>query len=147
MAAMLCAVKLEGLHHITCITGDAPANVEFYAGVLGLRLVKKTVNQDDPTVYHLFYGDDDGSPGLDLTFFEYPGASRGRAGAGMVHRIMWRVASEATLDYWAERIGDTERVDGALRFRDPEGLEHELMVYDGDDRPLTAAAPDVPEEH
>ena len=86
-------MKLEGLHHITAITGDAPRNVDFYAGTLGLRMVKKTVNQDDPTVYHLFYGDEHGSPGADLTFFEYPGAVRGRAGAGMVHRIVWRVAS------------------------------------------------------
>ena len=84
-------MKLEGIHHITAITGDAPANVEFYVGVLGLRLVKKTVNQDDPTVYHLFYADEQGSPGADLTFFEYPGAARGEAGAGMVHRIAWRV--------------------------------------------------------
>src|SRR4051794_41600001 len=84
-------MKLEGIHHITAITGDAPGNVEFYGGTLGLRLVKKTVNQDDPTVYHLFYADEDGSPGADLTFFEYPGARRGSAGAGMVHRIVWRV--------------------------------------------------------
>ena len=87
------AMKLEGVHHVTAITGDAPNNVEFYAGVLGLRVVKKTVNQDDPTVYHLFYADEKGSAGSDITFFEYPGASRGRAGAGMVHLIAWRVAS------------------------------------------------------
>ena len=75
-------MKLEGIHHITAITGDAPANVEFYTGLLGLRMVKRTVNQDDPTVYHLFYGDEDGSPGMDLTFFEYPGAApAGRAQA------------------------------------------------------------------
>jgi glyoxalase family protein len=144
-------MPLEGLHHITAITGDAPRNVEFYAGVLGLRLVKKTVNQDDPTVYHLFYGDDEGSPGLDLTFFEYPGVPRGRAGAGMVHRIVWRVASEDTLAFWEERLGaagaPVQRIDGVLRFRDPEGLEHELAVYTGDDAPLTASAPDVPEPH
>ena len=140
-------MRLEGLHHVTCITGDAPRNVEFYAGVLGLRLVKKTVNQDDPTVYHLFYGDDDGSPGLDLTFFEYPRVSPGRAGAGMVHRIVWRVAADAALDYWEDRLDDTERVDGGLRFRDPEGLEHELRAYSGPDRPLTAAAPEIPPEH
>ena len=73
-------MKLEGIHHITAITGDAVGNVEFYAGVLGLRMIKKTVNQDDPTVYHLFYGDEHGSPGMDLTFFEYPGAAQGRAG-------------------------------------------------------------------
>src|SRR4051794_41907870 len=83
-------MKLEGIHHITAITGDAPRNVDFYARVLGLRMVKKSVNQDDPTVYHLFYGDEEGAPGNDITFFEYPGARQGRAGAGMIHRIVWR---------------------------------------------------------
>ena len=73
-------MRFEGIHHITCITGDAPGNVDFYARVLGLRLVKKTVNQDDPTVYHLFYADEKGSPGADLTFFEYPGAAPGATG-------------------------------------------------------------------
>jgi len=144
-------MELHGVHHITAITGDAPANVEFYVGVLGLRMVKKTVNQDDPTVYHLFYADEAGSPGADLTFFEYPGAARGLAGAGMVHRIVWRVGSAATLDFWHERLvaagGDPARTDGGLRFADPEGLEHELTVYDGPDAPLTADAPDVPREH
>ena len=86
-------MKLEGIHHITAITENAQRNVDFYAGVLGLRLVKKTVNQDNPTVYHLFFADEAGDPGSDLTFFEYPGAPLGRAGAGMVHRIVWRVAS------------------------------------------------------
>ena len=84
-------MKLEGIHHVTAITGDAPRNLDFYTRVFGLRLVKKTVNQDDPTVYHLFYADEHGSPGADLTFFEYPRAAPGRAGAGMVHRIGWRV--------------------------------------------------------
>ncbi len=69
-------MKLEGIHHITAITGDAQRNLDFYARVMGLRLVKKTVNQDDPSVYHLFYADEEGSPGADLTFFEYPGAPR-----------------------------------------------------------------------
>ena len=77
---------IEGIHHITLITGDAPRNVDFYARVLGLRLVKQTVNQDDPSVYHLFYSDEHGSPGADITFFEYPGAAPGRAGAGMTRR-------------------------------------------------------------
>src|SRR5438093_936021 len=90
-------MKLEGIHHITAITADAPGNVEFYVGVLGLRMVKKSVNQDDRTVYHLFYGDEQGSPGADLTFFEYPGTPRGEAGAGMVHGICWRVACEQAL--------------------------------------------------
>ena len=86
-------MELEGIHHVTCITGDAPANVGFYRERLGLRMVKKTVNQDDPTVYHLFYADDRGSAGSDITFFEYPGARRGRAGDGMVHRVVLRVGS------------------------------------------------------
>ena len=90
-------MRLEGAHHITCITGDAPQNVEFYVGVMGLRLVKKSVNQDDPTVYHLFYADDRGSAGSDITFFEYPCAPRGRAGDGMVHRIVFRVGAEESL--------------------------------------------------
>src|SRR4051812_40840681 len=140
-------MPLEGLHHITAITGDAPGNVEFYAGVLGLRLVKKSVNQDDPTVYHLFYGDDEGSPGLDLTFFEYPGAAPGSAGPGMIHRLEWRVGSASALDFWEQRVPGAERVDGRVRFRDPEGLEHELLVYEGPDRPLVAHAPDIPPEH
>ena len=80
-------MKLEGIHHVTAITGDAPRNVDYYTGVLGLRLVKKSVNQDDPTVYHLFYADEQGTPGADITFFEYPGAAPGRAGAGMIHTI------------------------------------------------------------
>ncbi len=88
-------MKLEGVHHITAITGDAQKNVDFYAGVMGLRLVKKTVNQDDPTVYHLFFADEKGDAGSDLTFFEYPGAPAGtrrrrddphRRLAGRLHR-------------------------------------------------------------
>jgi len=97
-------MRLEGIHHVTAITGDAPGNVDFYVRVLGLRLVKKTVNQDDPTVYHLFYADERGSAGADITFFEYPGARRGRAGAGMVHRVVFRVGSEEALDSWADRL-------------------------------------------
>src|SRR3712207_9291221 len=97
-------MRLEGIHHVTSITADAPRNVDFYARVLGLRLVKKTVNQDDPTVYHLFYADERGSAGADITFFEYPGATRGKAGAGMIHTIVWRVASESALDFWEARL-------------------------------------------
>ena len=90
-------MKLLGIHHITAITGDAPRNVDFYTRVLGLRMTAKTVNQDDPSVYHLFYGDELARPGADLTFFEYPHAIPGRPGAGMVHRIVWRVASPESL--------------------------------------------------
>ena len=144
-------MKLEGIHHITCITGDAPRNVDFYARVMGLRLVKKTVNQDDPTIYHLFYGDEEGAPGHDLTFFEYPGAQPGKAGAGMVHRLIHRVGSAEALDFWEERLGAeevaTRRENGSLVFADPEGLEHELSVFQVPDPPLIAHAAEVPDEH
>jgi glyoxalase family protein len=144
-------MKLEGIHHITAITADAPRNVEFYVGVLGLRLVKKSVNQDDPTVYHLFYGDEDGSPGADLTFFEYPSAVRGRAGAGMVHRIVWRVASAETITFWHERLQahgvNVQRTGEELLFSDPEGLQHELSVSHSSDPPLRARSPQIPSEH
>ncbi|HST56026.1 MAG TPA: VOC family protein, partial [Solirubrobacteraceae bacterium] len=143
-------MKLEGIHHISAITADAVGNVEFYTGVLGLRMVKQTVNQDDPRVYHLFYGDEHGSPGADLTFFEYPGAAPGQAGAGMVHRIAWRVGSAAALDFWAERLGEHEvpstRADSGLLFSDPEGLHHELSVVAVPDQPLVAATPGIPAE-
>jgi len=138
-------MQLEGLHHVTCITGDAAQNVDFYTRVLGLRLVKKTVNQDDPTVYHLFYADEQGSAGSDITFFEYPHAAPGRAGAGMVHRITWRVASESALDFWEERVGG-ERGGGFLRFSDPEGLALELAVVETRDAPLVAEHAEIPPE-
>jgi glyoxalase family protein len=144
-------MQLDGIHHITCITGDAPRNVDFYVRVLGLRMAKRTVNQDDPTVYHLFYADDRGSPGADLTFFEYPNARPGRDGAGMIHRIALRVADAGALDFWAARLESeglaVEREGNSLRFADPEGLGLELLVDDSDDEPLTAAAPDIPEQH
>jgi glyoxalase family protein len=139
-------VKLEGIHHVTAITGDAPRNVDFYAGTLGLRLVKKTVNQDDPTVYHLFYADERGSAGSDITFFEYPGAQPGRAGGGMVHRVVWRVAAPESLDFWAARLG-AERAGESLTFSDPEGLDHELVVDTSGESPLVAEHPEIPHEH
>ena len=136
-------MKLEGIHHVTCITGDAPANVDFYTGTLGLRLVKKSVNQDDPTVYHLFYADEKGSPGSDITFFEYPGAAPGRAGAGFVHTVVWRVGSAEALDFWAARLG-VERDGDVVTFADPEGLRHELVLSNVADEPLIAEHPDIP---
>jgi glyoxalase family protein len=143
-------MKLEGIHHVTCITADARRNVEFYAQLLGLRMVKKTVNQDEPSVYHLFYADEHGSPGADLTFFEFPGAPKGRAGDGMVHRIGWRVGSAAALDFWAQRLGaagyESVRDGERLRFADFEGLEHELAVVETPDPPLSANHPEVPAE-
>jgi glyoxalase family protein len=138
-------MRFDGIHHITSITGDAPRNVDFYTGTLGLRLVKKTVNQDDPTVYHLFYADENGTPGADLTFFEYPGAVPGRAGAGMVYSIVWRVGSADALDFWAERLG-VERDGDTVVFTDPEGLQHELVLARVPDQPLIADHPEIPHE-
>src|SRR6478609_2222329 len=128
-------MELQGLHHITMITGDAQRNVDFYAGTLGLRLVKKTVNFDSPDAYHLYFGDEAGSPGTILTWFEFAGARRGRAGAGMIHTIQLGVASEQALDFWAGRLEAsgyaTKRADGSLRFEDYDGLGLELVVTDG----------------
>src|SRR6266487_6502199 len=97
-------MRLEGLHHVTAITAEAQQNADFYVETLGLRMVKKTVNYDQPDVYHLYYGDERGTPGSIITFFEFPGARRGRHGAGMVHTISWRVADDAALDFWAARL-------------------------------------------
>ena len=143
-------MKLDGIHHVTCITGDAPRNLDFYTRILGLRLVKKSVNQDDPTVYHLFYADERGDPGSDITFFEYPGAAPGRAGAGMIHLITWRVQSDEALSFWEERLAGegvgTERDGSGIRFADPEGLGLELAVVANDDAPLVAEHPEIPYE-
>jgi glyoxalase family protein len=138
---------LDGIHHISAITADATQNLLFYEGVMGLRLVKKTVNQDNPSVYHLFYADEDGSPGADLTFFEYPGLPRGRAGAGMIHRIAIRVASRDALEFWARRLASagiesTLEAD-RLRFEDPEGLGLELTAQASADEPLRAKHPEI----
>jgi glyoxalase family protein len=144
-------MKLEGLHHITMITGDAQRNVAFYADVLGLRLVKKTVNFDDPEAYHLYFGDERGAPGSILTWFEFPGARRGTAGAGMIHTIQLGVAGEDALDFWAHRLeshgyGST-RGARSLRFGDYDGLGLELVIADDGNPPLRAAHPEVPAEY
>jgi glyoxalase family protein len=143
-------MRLEGLHHITMITGDAPRNVEFYADVLGLRMVKKTVNFDQPDAYHLYFGDESGTPGSILTWFEFPGAAPGRPGAGMIHVLELAVSSPAALDFWEQRLTArdyrAERSDGRLRFADYDGLAFELVVSDVDP-PLRATHPEVPAEH
>src|SRR5690349_4237811 len=134
-------MQLQGIHHISAITGDAVRNLDFYTRVMGLRLVAKTVNQDDPTVYHLFYADERGDAGSDITFFEYPHAIPGRPGAGMVHRVVWRVSGDAALEFWAQRLDllDVQvrrGPEGSVLFRDPEGLEHELVADRSGDEPL-----------
>jgi len=141
-------MRLEGIHHISAITGDARATVDFYTRVLGLRLVAKSVNQDNPSVYHLFFGSELGQPGADLTFFEYPGAIPGRPGAGMIHRIVWRVESKAALGFWIARLSAegvrVETEDDSIRFSDREGLDHELVVSRVADKPLIAFHPEIP---
>src|SRR5262245_49298604 len=143
-------MRLEGVHHVTAITGDVLKNVDFYTRVLGLRLVGKSVNQDDPSVYHVFFSDEHGRPGSDITFFEYRGAARGRAGSGMVHRVLWRVTGESALAFWDARLTRervaTKRATGSLRFADPEDLEHELVVVSVPDEPRIAEHPEIPRD-
>jgi glyoxalase family protein len=138
---------LEGIHHITAITADAPANVDFYARLLGLRMVKKTVNFDMPDVYHLYYGDESGDPGTILTFFEFPDAASGRHGDGMIHTIQWTVGGEESLDFWEKRLASegiaSSRSPGLLRLADPEGLGVELVVDPARPEGLSAASPDI----
>jgi glyoxalase family protein len=144
-------MNLEGLHHVTMITGDARKNVEFYAGVLGLRLVKKTVNFDQPEAYHLYFGDETGAPGSILTWFEFAGARPGTAGIGDIHTLQLGVGSEDALDFWAERLAGrgypSTRAERSLRFADYDGLQLELVVADDGNPPLRAAHPEVPAEH
>ena len=144
-------MKLEGMHHITMITGNAQRNVDFHADVLGLRLVKKTVNFDAPEAYHLYFGDEQGSPGSILTWFEFAGAQRGRAGAGMIHTVQFGVGSENSLDFWAGRLAAkgyaSERDGGSLAFTDDDGLRLQLVVAQDGNPALRAAHPEVPAEH
>ncbi|MEZ5077688.1 MAG: VOC family protein [Solirubrobacterales bacterium] len=143
-------MKLEGMHHITMITADARRNVEFYADLLGLRLVK-TVNFDQPDAYHLYFGDERGAPGSILTWFELPGAAPGRPGAGTIHTIQLGVASPAALGFWADRLGArgyaSEAGEGAVGFADYDGLRFELVVAGDGNPPLRAEHPEVPAEH
>jgi glyoxalase family protein len=143
-------MQLEGIHHITAMTADAQQNVDFYVDVLGLRLVKKSVNQDHTSVYHLFYADETGDPGSDITFFEYPDLPKGRAGAGMIHRIVWRLGTSEAIGFWADRLTqhgcDPTQTPESVVFDDPEGLTHELRVTDVPDEPLIANHPQIPSE-
>jgi len=130
--------EIHGLHHVTCIAGDAQENVDFYAGILGMHLVKRSVNQDDPGTYHLFYADAEGSPGTDLTFFDWPDIGPHRPGVGTISRISLGVPVRDAPAWWAKRFEDLHIVhDGiqtrgeaqslVLPFRDPEGQRLELV--------------------
>ena len=140
-------MKVDGLHHVTAITADVEANLDFYARLLGLRLVWQGVNADDPEVRHVAYGDERGTPGSVVTFFDMPGVARGRAGGGMVHRLLLRVADAKALDFWERRLAradvSLDRRADRLVFSDPDGLELELVFDDGWDAPLVAYAADI----
>ena len=145
------SLRLGGLHHVTMITADVRENVRFYADFLGLRLVKKTVNFDEPSAYHLYFGDETGSPGSILTWFGFPDAARGRPGAGMIHRIELGVPSETSLDFWEHRMHDAahpaKRTEATLEFADYEGLGLALVLSEQDERPLIARDPEIPHQH
>ena len=141
-------MKLTGIHHVTAISADAPGNRRFYVETLGMRLVKKTVNQDDTSAYHLFYADGAGSPGTDLTFFDWP-APPARRGTHSIVRTSLRVSDEASLDWWRQRltaagvaVSPIRTINGraAVDFEDPEGQRLNLQrvggFQEGDDKSL-----------
>src|ERR1700681_115243 len=119
-------MKIDGLHHVMEITADIDANLDFYGRLLGLRLVWQGVNADDPEMRHIAYGDERGSPGSIVTFFDMPGVARGRPRAGMFHRLVLRVACDEALDFWERRLAGasvaSERMADRLVFSDPDGL-------------------------
>ncbi len=135
-------MQLGGIHHVSAITGNVSQNVAFYTQVLGLRFVKKTVNQDDVSAYHLFYGDEIGHAGTELTFFDWPLAGPNRPGVGTISAIALGVHGREALDWWAQRF-DTfqvphtgiqvrgENEEAVLAFRDPEGQQLELVDDQG----------------
>jgi glyoxalase family protein len=145
---------IPGIHHVTAIAGDPQQNIDFYSSFLGLRLVKLTVNYDDPETYHLYYGDEDGHPGTILTFFPWPGAPAGRKGVGQATTTSFSIPRES-LGFWMERLkghrvpfdGPTERFDEQLiSFTDPDGLNLELVARAGDSLGGWSKGP-VPKEH
>lgn len=148
--------RVGGIHHVTAIAGDPQENLDFYAGLLGLRLVKRSVNQDDPTTYHLFYADREGHPGTDLTFFPWPDGRRGKTGSGQVTETHFAVPPNA-LAYWRDRLqghdvhtDETTRFgEERIRFRDPHGLHLALVATDtAHERSFTPwEQSPVPDEH
>ena len=138
---------ITGLHHHTAIATDAQANIDFYAGLLGLRLVKKTVNFDDPSAYHLYYGDGVGTPGSIITFFYWRGARRGQVGAGQATAITFS-APEGSLEYWRARLQSHDVAakvrarfgEEVLAFADPDGIPIEIVAVAKDDRRVWTGA-------
>jgi glyoxalase family protein len=144
-----------GIHHVTCVAGDPQRNLDFWVETLGLRLVKRSINQDDPSTYHFFLGDAEGTPGTSMTFFPWEDMPQGKVGAGQVSRVAFRVP-EGSLGYWADRFDEhgvdydesVERFgETVLPFRDPDGLPVELVESEiGDDDPTTAWTEFVPDD-
>lgn len=137
------ATSVHGIHHVTCIAGDAQENLDFYVKVLGMRLVKRSVNQDDPGTYHLFYADRVGTPGTDFTFFPWPNMESGRLGVGLTTEVSFAVPT-GSLAYWQKRLKQYDVEQGTpesrfgentLPFNDPHGLQLAL-VETSDDRPF-----------
>ncbi|WP_276261312.1 ring-cleaving dioxygenase [Haloglomus litoreum] len=145
-----------GIHHVTCIAGDPQRNLDFWVETLGLRLVKRSINQDDPGTYHFFFADAEGTPGTSMTFFPWEGMGRGKVGSGQVSRTAFRVP-EGSLDYWEERFDEygvayDERVERfgetVLPFEDPDGLPVELVAVEiPEDDPTVPWTEWVPAEH
>lgn len=149
------AEQLRGIHHLTAITADAPGNLAFYTKVLGLRLVKKTVNQDDTSAYHLFYADGKASPGSDVTFFDWP-VGRERRGTHAIARTALRVGSEASLAWWRDRllaakvkVAEFADIAGymSLDLEDPEGQRLRLVNDKGAGESHAWAGSPIPEDH
>ncbi len=147
--------RTAGIHHITAIARDPRSNIAFYTGILGLRLIKKTVNFDDPTTYHFYYGDDEGQPGTILTFFPWPHMAPGRAGVGLTFETSFR-APEGSLGFWTDRfVAHGVECDApgkrfgreVLPFRDPDGMRLSLVLTAGDDAAAPSSRGDVPAEH
>jgi glyoxalase family protein len=144
-------LQLGGLHHVTAVTGNAPRNVAFYTQTLGLRLVKKTVNQDDVSAYHLFYGDVEGHPGTEITFFDWPDAGPRRPGAGTIAAILLRVPDRAAVEWWEQRLDQlgvahepiaTHGDRAALPLRDFEGQRLEIVAPAPDEaEPVAGGVP------
>src|SRR5207245_7080827 len=149
------SLQVLGIHHIPAIAGEPQANIDFYAGMLGLRLVKLTVNYDDPGTYHLYYGDEEGRPGTILTFFPWPGAPSGIKGTGQLTVISFSIPPDS-IKFWENRIeshgipfeGPIVRFgDDVLSFRDPDGLQLELTGSSTEDNRKGWEEGPVPNEH
>ncbi len=147
--------RIQGLHHITAVASDPQANIDFYVEVLGQRLVKTTVNFDDPGTYHLYYGDEVGTPGTALTFFPWRGMHRGRVGAGETSAMAYAIP-KASLGWWIDHLmarhitfeGPIKRFgDSVLRFQDPDGMVLELVASDDPATIQHWADGPIPEEH